>query len=265
MIDFNDPARWVILQYLPGSGGKFLCSALMTIDRISHWDYRVETGLMSFKDWVNTQWLKTNSDKWIAFEPLHDWHTTFFSRTFPRGNDITLEQYNNLMNETASQYLKNVWRSDKLLLDFLNKAEWPRWWANSKHITLSADKDNDTYRQFLLNKIYPYDPVTKIGEIMMDKPIDENKYQNARKFANQYKFGPFDNIDQWYDFIWKNDFRLNFNVNDADFNLIDLLDYQSLHRKISKIADDLDSNFNSDDLYYLFEYWMLKNSLTQLK
>ena len=213
MIDFNDPGRWVILQYRPGTGGKFLCACLMTIDRIAHWDARVENKEITFKDWVDTQWLQPEQSKWIAYEPLHDWHTTFFSRTFPRGNNISLDEYNQSMNTAASPYLKQLWAGDHLILDFINKETFPSWWQNSYHITLDATPNCPQHKRFLLSKIYPYNPITKIGTSMMDKPLDENKYQNARVFANQYEFGPFESEDEWYNYIWKTDFRLNFKLN----------------------------------------------------
>lgn len=261
MINFLDPSRWIILRYRPGSGGKFLCACLMTIDKISHWDSRVEYGQMTYRQWVDTQWQCQEITKWVAFEPLHDWDTTFFSRTFPRGNGISLEDYNISMNQTSSEYLKTVWQSEKILLDFMHKQKFPRWWQESYHITLDARKNCDIHKKFLLSKIYPWDPETGMGTSMMDKPLDENKYQNARVFANQYEWGPFANIDAWYEHIWTNDHRLNFDLPDADLLLDDLLDYQRLKSYIEKTASALNSQYNSTDLEYVYVYWMEKTRL----
>ena len=261
MTNFNDPGRWVILRYRPGTGGKFLCACLMTIDRIAHWDARVEHKQITFKDWVDTQWQTPEQSKWIAYEPLHDWHTTFFSRTFPRGNSMSLDEYNQAMNSSASPYLKELWHSDKLILDFINKETFPQWWQESYHITLDAPLGSPTHKKFLLSKIYPYNKETKIGTSMMDKPLDENKYQNARVFANPYEFGPFDNEDAWYEYIWANDFRLNFNLDSNDLLVDDLLDYSQLKVYITKVARDLDSSFSQSDLDYLFNHWAIKEKI----
>jgi hypothetical protein len=96
---------------------------------------------------------------------------------------------------------------------------------------------------------------------MMDKPLDENKYQNARVFANPYEFGPFDSEDEWYDYIWKTDFRLNFNLNHSNLLFNDLLDYAQLRAYISKVATDLDSSFDESNLDYLFDYWAVKKKI----
>lgn len=261
LIDFLDPTRWVILRYRPGSGGKFLCACLMTIDRISHWDHRVESGQITYQQWVDTQWQHREMDKWIAFEPLHDWHTTFFSRTFPRGNDLNDTDYNIAMNQYSSEYLKQVWTSGKLVLDFINKEPFPAWWQKSYHISLDAKKNCPIHKKFMLSKIYPWNPHTGMGTSMMDKPLQENKYQNARVFANQYEFGPFATVDDWYEFIWANDFRINFNLENPDLLLDDLLDYERLKSFISNTATDLDSQYNEQDLAYVYQHWMRKTHL----
>jgi hypothetical protein len=258
MINFNDPKKWIILQYRPGTGGKFFSACLMTIEKISHWDFRVENKEITFKEWVNTQWNYDTPSKWIAYEPLHDWNTTFFSRTFPRGNDVSIDEYNKSMNSYASDYLKQIWATDKLVLDFINKENFPAWWRDSFHVTLDAQEKCPVHKDFLLSKIYPYDENTKLGTSMMDKPLEENKYQNARVFANQFEFGPFDTCDDWYNFIWKNDFRLNFNLSHCNLLLDDLIDYQKLKSHISKIAKELNSEFDESDLEYLFKYWIKK-------
>lgn len=259
MVNFNNPLRWVILQYKACSGGKFLCACLMTIDRIAHWDPKVEHKDITYQQWVDTQWNHGVAEKWVAFEPMHIWNNHFFSRTFPRGNNISDQEYNLAMNQSASEYFKEIWNSNKLILDFNNKAYTPNWWRKSFIISLDADKGCNAHKHFLLKKLYPFDPVTKIGTVILDKGLDEQKLQNARVFKNQFEFGPFDNEDDWYDYIWKNDIRLNFQLDNVDIRLTDLLNYNSLLKHIQAISTKLDSNFNEDDLRYVYNYWIKKN------
>jgi hypothetical protein len=262
MNNFTDSSKWLILQYRPGAGGKFLCACLMTLDCVAHWDPRVERGDMSYQDWVRTQWIPSQQSKWIAFEPIHSWDNTFFSRTFPRGNNFNLNEFNQLVNQHSSDYFKEVWASDKLILDFLNKSTFPIWWEDANHVKLDATTHCSIHRQFLLNKIYPWDPVSGIGTVMMDKPLVENKYQNAKVFNNTYEFGPFDSEDQWYNYIWTNDFRLNFKINSPDILVTDLITWERLLKFINHLADTLNTKANLSDLKFVFEYWMDKNNLT---
>jgi hypothetical protein len=265
VINYNDPNRWLILQYRPGTGGKFLSACLMTLDCVAHWDSRVENQTMSFRDWVDTQWNPTDQTNWIAFEPLHNWDLTFFSRTFPRGSDLSLTEFNQQTSIHSSEYFKKVWQGDKLILDFLNKSEYPLWWQSAKSIKLDAIDGCTTHRKFLLEKIYPWDPVTGMGLVMMDKPLSENKYQNARVFNNVFEYGPFESEDMWYKFIWEHDFRLSFPITSPDLLVTDLLNWNKLKEFISGLADDLNTIVDEENLRYLFDYWNRKNLLTRPK
>ena len=258
MINYDDPSRWTIVQYRPGTGGKFLCAALMTIGRIAHWDFRVETNQISYQDWITEQWRYQEYFEWIAYEPLHKWDTRFFSRTFARGEDLDRYQYNSLMLDSASDYFKSVWDSGKIVLDFVNKSHMPVWWRESCIVRLDAQPNCPVHRQFLLSKIYPFNEHSKIGMFMMDHPLPENPSPNARIYQNQYKFGPFDSQDDWYKYIWNNDFRLNFKMPRPDMLLTDLSDFDLLEQKIQKISCDLDSNYSKDDLRFAWTTWMNK-------
>jgi len=256
VIDYFQPSRWLILQYRPGSGGKFLSSCLQTIEKVAHWDPKVEHKEISFTDWVDQQWLHRGADKWIAYEPLHIWDTTFFSRTYPRGNDISIKEYCQLMQQYANPYLNEILVGDKLILDYLCKTTPPIWWAESTILKLDAPIDCPVYKNFLLSKIYPWDSDTKTGTIMLDKPLDDNKYQNARVYNNQFEFGPFDSADQWYQHVRTTDFRLNFEIEQPTIMTKDLLDYNLVEQYISNTALQLSSTFNKDDLKYLHNYWV---------
>lgn len=258
MDNYNDPSRWLILQYRPGAGGKFLCAALMTIDCVAHWDPRVEHQEITYKQWASEQWKNISDNNWIAREPLHIWDTRFFSRTFPRGEDLTIDHYNQLIHKTASEYFKEVWATDKIVLDFINKSNIPVWWENSHIVRLDSKINCPIHRQMLLSKIYPYDPVTGIGMFMMDHPLPENPSPNARVYKNQFEFGKFNNQDEWYRYIWEKDFRLNFTMPNEDLLLNDLLNFDSLNQIIQKISRDLNSKHNQSDLKYIWDIWMFR-------
>lgn len=261
VIDYNNPNRWIILQYRPGSGGKFLSAALMSLDRVAHWDRRVEQGELSFEEWAATQWQwqHTEHHKWLAYEPLHEWDIRFFSRTFARGEDLSLSEYNKLISETASEYFKQVWQSDKLILDFIHKPTLPLWWEDSYCIKLDAIQECSIYRKLLLSKIYPYNQETGMGMFMMDHPFPENASPNARIYKNQYEFGPFETEDKWYQHIWENDTRLNFKIEQPDIMLDDLLNFDRLEKYVMQVATDLNSSYNPKNLRCVWDVWMEQN------
>jgi hypothetical protein len=258
MVNYIDPKKWVILQYRPGTGGKFLCAALLTIERIAHWDSRVEHSDITFQDWVNEQWTHTNDFKWIAHEPLHQWDIRFFSRTWPRGENLSLEDFQTQMN-ASSDYFKEVWKSDKLVLDFLNKSHVPQWWRDSHISRLDARPGCEIHKKLLLSKIYPYDASTKVGMFMMDHPLPENPSPNARVYKNPYEFGPFESQDDWYKHIWSTDFRLNFSMPKSDILLDDLLNFGYVNQFVKATAKKLNSTYNQPNLEYLWQHWIKKH------
>lgn len=258
MLNYLDSSRWIVLQYRPGTGGKFLCAALMTVEQIAHWDHRVEHNEITFQDWVNEQWTHCNENHWIAYEPLHQWDIRFFSRTWPRGENLTLNDYQSLMS-TSSDYFKELWQTDKFILDFLNKPCVPVWWNDAYIVRLDATPGCKIHRQFLLSKIYPYSKDIKKGMYMMDHPLPENPSPNARVYNNPYEFGPYNSEEEWYDYIWNNDFRLNFNMMPADVLLNDLLDFDCVDQFISTVANKLKSTYSKSNLEYLWNYWIEKH------
>lgn len=257
MIDYHNPNKWLILQYRPGTAGKLFCSALMTIDCIAHWDSSVEFGKISFKEWVDKQWLHKQNNQWLLYEPLHNWDLRFFGRMYPRGHNITLTEFSNLTETHASNYFKQIWKSNKLILDFIHQEHLPIWWQNVRTIKLDAANNCPVHRNFLLEKLYLYNKDTGIGTYMFDHP--GNFDSNTKLFKNKFEFGPFLTEEEWYNYIWENDFRLNFKMSNPDFLLTDLLKFETFNLCIESIANTLQSSHNYHDLKYLWKVWINKN------
>lgn len=258
MTDYSDPSRWLICHYRPGSGGKFLCLALTTINKVAHWDRAVEKGQISFQDFVKTLWNPHRTDLWLANEPITDWDLTFFSRTMPRGDKLSIAQFNQLCAEQSSEYFRETWKSGKIILDFLNKGNVPVWWQKAKIVSLDAEITDIRYRQRLLEKLYHWDPITGIGSTMMDKPMPEQKYHNAIVYNNKWQHGPFETSDRWLDWVVQNDHRINFKIQSPDITMHDLLDYQKVKKLIKNIAEHLESDFQEKNLEFLYRYWFSK-------
>lgn len=244
--------KWVILIYRPGSGGKFLCSCLLTIDRIAHWDQRVEQGDKSWNQWVDELWKDT--DNWFDTEPLHSWDMKFFSRQFPRNIQMTTNEFKEKLELNSSDYLKQIYYSDKLILDFYHQEQIPEWWSDSYFLRLDADLSKTIYKKMLLSKNYKWDESSKLGIICADKP------HVSTKFTNQWKFGPFKNQDHWFDYITTTDSRLNFKISKPDITLDQLIDFDCLKQFIEKVSNDLESTFNEENLKALHSKWTSQNS-----
>jgi hypothetical protein len=253
MTNYIDPTKWIILQYRPGSGGKMLLLCLMTIESIAHWDPEVEYNNITHTESLSKYW---HSNKWLTTEPLVQWHSKFYSRMYPRGNDITLNQYNDLMNQYADDHFKKCWSSGKFILDFSHKTHIPTWHNGSMFLKLDAMYDDPIYKKMLLYKLFPWDNSTGIGTFLGNKP-NINVSENTLKFKNQFEFGPFDDETIWYKFIW--DKFLNFKIDNPDLTLTDLLNFEKVEEFIDSIANKLKSKYNANDLFNTHAYWISKH------
>lgn len=236
-----------------------MCLALTTIDRVAHWDRRVETAQISFEDFVQGLWQPQKKDLWLANEPITDWGLTFFSRTMPRGENLSIKDFDLACYQHSTDYFKEIWNSGKIILDFLNKDKIPVWWKNTKIICLDADISAARYRQRLLEKLYLWDPSTLMGFSMMDKPMPEQKYHNAILFNNKWQHGPFETSDQWLDWVISNDSRINFTMRSAaDITMDNLLDYTEVTALIEQVANELGSDFQENNLRFLHQHWVAR-------
>ena len=87
------------------------------------WDPEVENGMISHQDSLLKYWNDKSPSFWLKTEPSVHWHSKFYSRTFPRGDNIGLEEYNTLMNANEDDYFKSCWDKGKIILDFLHKID----------------------------------------------------------------------------------------------------------------------------------------------
>lgn len=253
---YINPCKWLVVNYRPGSGGKFLCLALTTIEKIAHWNPDVEFQTLSWENYIKHLWQPDNKELWLASEPITSWDLTFFSRTMLRGEELSLSEFDNLCKIHGSQYFKKIWETDKILLDFLNKETVPIWWKQSKIIKLDADIDDPKFKKRLLEKIYIWHDDSSMGRAMMDKPMPEQKYQNAALYKNKWEHGPFSSEEEWINWVIKNDKRVNFNISNPDIIMHDLLDFQKIYRFLIKIANSIGSTVDYEKLKLLHDHWI---------
>jgi hypothetical protein len=259
MKNYIDPSRWIILQFRPGSGGKMLLLCLMTIEAIAHWDPEVEFGHKTHTETLSKYWRGSNPKTWLTTEPLVHWHSKFYSRSYPRGDDIELGQYNHLMNLHADDYFKRCWDKNKIILDFSHKSHIPSWHNGSMFLKLDVKRDDASYKKILLSKLFPYDQNTGFGFCLPDDP-KINQSVNTSKFLNQIQFGPFQNEDEWYNYLWDTYPSLNLSIDSPDLLFNDLTKFDVVENFIAGVANKLKSMYNVNDLINTHSYWLDKQN-----
>lgn len=253
----NDPSRWLIIQYPCGAGGKFLSMALQTIDCIASWNPKVEMGLMSYQDYVLTLWNTQEFTDWLINEPLSHWNTSlnFFSRSMARGENMSVKEFEKLTEYNADEYFKYIWVTDKIILDTYHKALLPKWWEQAQVISIASELDNPSYIDKLSTKLIPYRD--GFGYNLLDRPHKDDANQNAQKYNNPWMF-KMESKKKWIDWIIKKDSRLNLQINNPTIRNSELKNFEVIHRLIKSTAKHYKSNYNENDLKFLFDYWCNK-------
>jgi len=252
MIQYSDPQRWLVVQFRPGSAGKLLTVALQTIDRVAPWH-------TPFRPWVRTLW-RNSTDTWLRNEPYHQWGTDFFSRTMPRGNHVTSQEFDRLCDQQATERLRKVWASDQLVIDYYHRSELPAWWQAAHVVRLDADHQNPRYRHMVLDKLFPWNSHTQTGVCQFDNPaMTRADHPIARQFQNQYRYDQFRSEDEWYNFALE-DPRMSFEIPTPKYDLEQIVSQQGLHQTVADVAQQLQSDYNRDDLDLVWQRWSTANS-----
>jgi hypothetical protein len=248
----------MILQFRPGSGGKMLLLCLMTIDQIAHWDPDVEKGNISHVQSLEKYWNSHTIGGWVQTEPVVQWNKNFYSRVYSRGDEITADEYNHLMNIDADSYFRECWSSNKIMLDYLHKSFLPIWYQGSRLLKLDAEWEDPCYREILLSKLYYWDSVSRKGISLLDHPDYQPSVNNVIKFNNQIEFGPFDNSDQWLEFVKESYPLFKFSIDSPDLMMSDLFYFDRVEHFIQSVANSINGKFDIDVLKATHNHWITK-------
>jgi hypothetical protein len=193
--------QWMILNYPAGAGGKFIGNCLFLFDKIAHWH-----GNKDQQETVNyfKQTILTDDPLWTNKELNNRWDITFFSRCYPRNNDLTEIKFNELIDLNASDYFHECWINKFDILDFWCKPVFPEFWKNANSATIVLD-DIEIYKNLALSKLYKIDQQRELIISILDSPdvaTIDNK-NNVQIFNNTYEF-PLENLDTFFETKVKN-------------------------------------------------------------
>jgi hypothetical protein len=249
--------RWLVVNFRPGTGGKFLCACFMAIDKVAHWVPEVDKNPSLWDNWIKGLW--SNPHDWMFNEPLHDWNLRFFSRQYDRGLQLSRDEFYSQIASVGSDYINELLQSDKIILDFYHRTQLPIWWEHAHHIKLDKGSDELWY-SMLSSKNYQWDEKSKTGIIAADRP---QKLQNDSNYPNQWEYTNFTSKREWLSYVTKHDSRLNFTINSPDITLDQLLNLSEVLSFVEKIADSLNSDFKPTLVTTLHNHWINQNKLAE--
>lgn len=245
----NNP-EFLMVQYAPGSAGKFLASLLMCSPSLAHFNPKVETDKTDERciDYIRSRF-SPDISKWISKEPNHAdaWNLHFISSKYPRGDDLTIEQIVKHSETDATEHFCNSVNQNKLIPSIWHKPNIPAFLKNSKLVTIIIDPLSlKWYHRAVWHKLYGW----KDGRIylkMNDPSTNPTMSAYYQKFDNPLTTG-----ENFFSFVkreilnspFKTPFlsRENFNPRSMQsfVNLSDLLNFDSCINAVGNICNKLD-------------------------
>lgn len=256
----------IIVRYPNGAGGKFLTTCLFLFDKVAHWSQEVQDNKISHWQWFSNTW-PSNISQWSIVEPNHPWDTNFFSRRFERGNDIGCDQYNQLVQQQASDYFFRCWNQGLKIVDHFHKKRKPEFQKKSLvvEIYLPTSQDIDLYKQLIKSKLWLWDENSKTAISTLDHP-DFSHNQSTRlhrlQYQNETVISGYQSFDQLFEQrLSKEGFVAPFLGADPDpsalvsISLSELVDYEQLVPYLQKLEGYFQQQLDYKLVYDMHCLW----------
>ena len=260
----------LIVRYACGAGGKFLISTLFMFDNVAHWNAQVQHRTQPSFDWVNRVWSKQVKD-WSKFEPQQPWNLNFFSRRFDRNNQLTIEQYNKLVHEHASEYFFQCWDQGLLIVDHYHKRQRLAFQTNSKIIDISLSSQSlDVYKTLVRHKLWLWQDSSKTIISTLDHPDyshNDTSRMHREQFKNDYIISGYNSYDDFFEnWLLQQNFVkpfVNQAENDADitFDLLDLVELDRYIASIEKLEKYFNQTINHDTCVSMHCMWTERSQI----
>ena len=241
----------LIVRYPNGAGGKFLITCLFLFKHVAHWDRDVQNGKVDHWDWFQSTWTRDIS-RWTVVEPNHPWNTNFFSRRLSRNNDLTSDNYNQLVKEHASTYFFESWRQGRKIVDHFHKKIRTDFQQQSEVIEINLVNQHsiDLYKEMVKQKLWLWNDQTKIATSTLDHPDfahDATSRQHRLQFNNQYLISGYNSYDELFDnYLANQEFIKPFIHATADTSSILSIDFADLYKFETLVAglEQLERHYN---------------------
>jgi hypothetical protein len=253
--------QWVIVKFPCGSGGKFLSNCLFLFDRVAHWHQQQNT-VNYFKQTM----LNTQQPSWLKRELNHQWNLNFFSRSYQRNNDLSCKEFNQLVDEQASEYFRHCWSQGLDIVDHWAKPQLPAFWQSAKTVTIDID-DMASYEQLVMSKLYAVEGDSIVS--LLDTPASVSTPDNvkyAKQYKNRWQF-PLMDLHEFFETEvklqpWLAPW-LNYSIPQEEFviKLSELLDQTKFINKFEYFEDLYKQRIPREQLIEMHNIWSQANEL----
>ena len=255
--------KFIITRFTHGSAGKFLSTVLQTSNRIDHWSAVVQaqknTELYNpvTLEYVDRSFSKDHS-RYLQAEPMVPYNTDLFSVGYPRGNNITLDQYVDHAKKKNDIRLFNCIDQNFLVNLIFNKPILPMFCQHSQAVTITVTTDKE--KQWLFKTLWSkhfLETDTKIYYLPSSPEYcNFQSLPTVLRFNNQYCF-PLEQKEQLYQKYVVNNYTNNYYFEPEKFTEFD--NANSINNVFIKLADILDSEQFDSAILTIFAQLGLEN------
>lgn len=190
----NEP-NFILTRFTHGSAGKFLSSVLQTSAKIDHWSAIIESNKSTdlFERLIleyTKRSFPSDHSLHMQMEPMVPYNTDLYSSGYPRGNDVTLDQYLAYAIINNDYRLLNCMKNNLFVNIIFHKPCIPIFCLGANVITITVTSDSE--KQWLYKTLWSKQFLETDNEILY-LPSDP-EYCNfssiisVLKFNNPYKF-----------------------------------------------------------------------------
>lgn len=254
--------QWLITQFPCGAGGKFVCSLLFLFDQVEHW-----AGIQDpAQQLLHYEQMVSRPVPWLNKEPNTAWDLTFFSRSYDRGNSISIDQFNQLTEQHASEHFRSAWSSGKIIVDHWHKPVRPVFWQQARSVVVNPN-NIDLLKHLMMTKLFEVDRPRGVFVDLLDAPsaqVSTQNQQHQQQYHTPYEF-EFDDFDSfltqhldsktWYN-TWQKPYSENYTWN---IDITDLVDWTQLIQRWEMIEQSFGQTIDRTLLKRFHQIW-LKNS-----
>jgi hypothetical protein len=256
--------QWLITQFPCGAGGKFICSLLFLFDQVEHWAGIADPE----QQFLHYQHIVSQQLPWLSKEPNTDWDLAFFSRSYERGNNINVDQFNQLVDQHASEHFRNTWASGRKVVDHWHKPHRPAFWQQAQSLVIHPN-NNDLLKHLMMTKLFQVDWQRQVFVDLLDAPttqVSEHNqlYQQQYQNAHEFYFDDLDSflqqhLDQkvWYN-TWQQPYVENYTWS---FDITDLVDWTQLIQRWQQVEESFGQTIDRALLKRFHQTWLTHSNL----
>jgi len=245
--------KFFVVRFAPGAAGNFVSSIVQCSREVAHWSQEQQIKKPN-NDWLTyfQSVYQPDFKIWLFKEPLSqlDWGIKdIFSSKYPRGNNLTVEEFLQQEKQKCNAYYHDQKAKDVYLPVFWNKTHVPVYFKNSVSVTILLDEKSMRwydhcvyYKHHQIVDVCNKEVTVKLMENHPSKVLpafaDQNEYEKV--YPSFKSFVKDRIVDNPFRNTFRNHTLMNqWTLKNVNINLSDVLDAVRFYKAYTAICDTL--------------------------